>query len=97
MADKGTVGAFMGPSYAVQKPISPANFGTLSITGTAQLNEVPANALVRVFSMRGRALCATESAADGSFAVRNLAAGRYLLWVDGWQRYLPELYAVDVS
>lgn len=98
MADKGTVGLRFPPPPAGHGPKLRRLYGTLSITGTAQLNEVPGAAVVWLFDSVGmtwQSVC--QAKADGSFALYNLAAGRYILVIHGQQTYLPGIFAVDVS
>lgn len=98
MADKGTVGKYVTKPGLVVAPRERLRQGQLSITGTAQLDEVAGPAVVWVFGQRGiLPLVAVQVPPSGSLAVRNLAAGRYIVIVHGQQDYLPGVYAVDVS
>lgn len=98
MADKGTVGARVTQPGLIVGPRDRLRYGALSISGTAQLNETPAPAVVWVCGARGVfPMLAVQAAADGSFVAYNLAAGRYIVIVHGQQEYLPGVHAVDVS
>lgn len=98
MANKGTVAAYHGAYIrTIQGPRYRLNYGALSITGTAQKDEVAAATTVLVLNRRLQPIMAAQSKADGSLGIYNLAAGRYFLVVDGEQDFLPGIFAVDVS
>lgn len=98
MADKGAIAEFSGGHMPkIVAPRSRTAFGSLSITGQARLDEVPAAATVMVFDARMLRLMSVQSLSDGSFSAYNLRAGRYFLLITGDQTYLPAAYAVDVS
>lgn len=97
MADLGTIGHSHSHSRDYV-PRDSSRRGSLSITGTARVNEVADRTTITLFSVRAMVpLMSVESATDGSFAVRNILAGRYVVVVHGRQDYLPGTFAVDVS
>lgn len=97
MADRGTVGRNVIFDKRVNPPRDRTHQGLLTLSGTAQLDEVAAPALVWLMSIRGAMLCATRAATNGSFTFYGLAAGRYFVIVGGEHRFLPGIYAVDVA
>lgn len=98
MADKGAVGKYVTKPASIVAPRERLRQGQLTISGTAQLDEVAGPAVVWLFGQRGiLPLLAVQASASGAFTARNLAAGRYVLIVHGQQVFLPAVYAVDVS
>lgn len=97
MADRGAI----GHTSSVPRgdfPRDSSRRGSLDLTGTARVNEIAHRTTLTLFSVRSMfPLISIQSAADGAFAFRNLAAGRYIVIVHGQQDYLPGTFAVDVS
>lgn len=97
MADRGAIGHTSSIPRA-DLPRDSSRRGSLDLTGTARLNEVAHRTTLTLFSVRSMfPLVSVQSADNGAFAFRNLAAGRYVVIVHGQQDYLPGAFAVDVS
>ena len=97
MADRGAIGHTTSTPRA-DLPRDSSRRGALDLTGTARLNEVAHRTTLSLYSVRSmHPLISIQSAADGTFAFRNLAAGRYVVIVHGQQDYLPGIFAIDVS
>ena len=98
MADLGAIGLSGDDQLNLSPPTDREFLGSLSITGTAQVDESPAGTLIVVHALRShKRLMEIWSRGDGSFAVYNLAAGTYVLTVYGNGDFLPGNFAVAVS
>lgn len=97
MAALGAVGIRYKPRTGAM-PSSRDNYGALSITGTAQVNGTNTSVRLDLFDERkARLLYRIDSHANGTFTMPNLAAGRYVVDVDGRGNYRPKSYVVTVS
>jgi len=98
MAALGAVGVNLARTRVVLIPSAADSRGTLQISGTAQIAGVAANTRVDLYDARmTRRLYAVESAVDGAFLLPNLAAGRYVVVVDGRGAHRARTFYVDVS